>query len=100
MDDLEGYVNSYHEHSNKIVKAMGDPSQVYNIRGWLGDCRHFAEKANNAAISILNSGGKVINKKDGREWDRSDVETAFGNRMEWILRAERQNEEIARKHGY
>ena len=100
MDDLEGYVNSYHEHSNKIVKAMGDPSQVYNIRGWLGDCRHFAEKAHDTAIAILNSGGRVTNKKDGQEWNRSDVENALGNRMEWILRAESQNEEIARKHGY
>lgn len=103
MSDLREYVQSYVEHSNKIVKASGDPSQVYNVRGWIGDCRHFAQKAYDEAMHTLNTGGQVyIDNKDGSRtyWNQDDVGRAYGRRMEWILRAERENEELARKHGY
>ena len=82
---------------------MGDPTKVYDIRGWLGDCRHFIEKIYELSIKSLNNGKKVFRESpDGtREYlDQSDVANDYGFWMEWIDRAERQNEEVARKHGY
>lgn len=100
MGNLKGYVESYNEHSNKIVKAVGDPTMVYAVRGWIKDCRHFAEKAHNIAIKHLRNGGGVSEENSGRTLYEDDIEQLFVKRMDWTLRAERQNEELADKYGY
>ena len=81
MGNLKGYVESYIEHSNKIVQASGDPTKVYAIRGWINDCRHFAEKAYDQAQKHLRNGEKVTTES-GDNLDANDIHQRFGNRME------------------
>lgn len=73
-----GYSNSYDEHYRKAVRALGDPKQVYAIRGWIGDCRHFAQKA----------------------YEKGGDEELFNKRLSALVDIEQENERIAREHGY
>lgn len=103
MEGNIGYSHSYYEHRRKIVKALGDPSKVYDIRGWIGDCRHFAEKAYEVAISTLNNGGQVWSENNRGErtyLDSGGVENWFNKAMKDMLDMEQENERIARNHGY
>ena len=97
MSNLRGYVDSYIEHSNKIANAIGDPTKVHDIRGWIKDCRHFARKAYDESQKYLRD-GDTVPTRSGNRLDRNAVEKKFSDRMDWLLRAERENEEIARRY--
>lgn len=99
MGALRGYVDSYIEHSNKIVKASGDPTMVYSVRGWINACRHFAEKAYDEAQKELRKSARVSSRSGGY-LDANGIEQRFAKPIEWLIRAERENEELARRYGY
>ena len=101
-NDLNRYVDSYKEHWQKAIKAVGTlpigPS-CEAVNGWIRALRGFAEKIHDECINILNHGGKITSRENPADvWDRQRVEDAFGKRMSDILRLESQNNEVARKN--
>lgn len=99
--DLRGLVDVYDEHWQKSVKALGDPSQVRTIAHWIKEMRGFAKEIYETSLKIQNRGGQITSKNNPQDvWSSERVEQMFGKRMSNIDDLERQNEEVARKHGF
>jgi hypothetical protein len=98
--DLAGYVNSYIDHRKKAVKALGDPSMVQAINGWLSDLKHFAEKIYDECERIVRQGGVVSVQNDPQaSLTHNDFNQRLSDRMNDIFRIRAKNDEIAKKHG-
>ncbi|OGE87844.1 MAG: hypothetical protein A2760_00775 [Candidatus Doudnabacteria bacterium RIFCSPHIGHO2_01_FULL_50_67] len=86
-NDLNRYVDSYKEHWQKAIKAVGTlpigPS-CEAVNGWIRALRGFAEKIHDECINILNHGGKITSRENPADvWDRQRVVCTGQQSVTW-----------------
>jgi hypothetical protein len=95
-DRFRSYQDSYNEHCKKIVNGFQNGQDVYTIRGWIGDCRHFAEKTYEYTIKFIEQGGTVQKIKGDKtlisNCAEADIRHLYEQRLEEVNKLEQKNE--------
>lgn len=96
--DLKGSTDSYREHYDKAINALGDPTKCEDINGWIRRLKELAENIYNDSVTVMDAGGRVTDLKSGRDLSKQDVLDRFGARMNIIIQLNEKNHEIAKQN--
>jgi hypothetical protein len=75
LDEAIQYWRSFKEHKNKALEGLKTHS-VYDVRGWIGDARGFADKAHEFLMKYKIRGNLVGFSNTHGEQTNSDASEA------------------------